>query len=156
VLVRIDAEDELKLRDSLSTLAFLSESRARVIVATHSGAPPDPPRLNVLASRLSELLGRSVGKLDEWKGEAGLRAVTHLDEGAIMMLENLAFEAGEEVGDDKLADALGRLSDIYCNEAFALSHQVRASTVGAGAEKRVRSSIVATRTAPPEPLEHAF
>jgi phosphoglycerate kinase len=116
VLVRIDAEDELTLRDSLPTLAFLSEAGARVIVATHFGSPTGGPRLDAIASRLGELLGRSVGKLDEWKGEAGLRAVTHLNEGAIMMLENLAFEAGEEVGDDKLADALSRLSDIYCNQ----------------------------------------
>jgi phosphoglycerate kinase len=139
VLVRIDAEDELKLRDSLSTLAFLSEAGARVIVTTHYGLPSAPPRLDVLASRLSELLGRPVGKLDEWKGEAGLRAVAHLNEGEIMMIENLAFEAGEEIGDDKLADALGQLSDIYCNEAFALSHQVRASTVGVA--KRAKRAL---------------
>jgi phosphoglycerate kinase len=71
-----------------------------------------------------------VGKLDPWRGEAGLRAVSHLGEGEIVMLENLAFEPGEATGDDRLADALSRLCDIYCNEAFALAHEVRASTVG--------------------------
>jgi len=38
-------------------------------------------------------------------------------------IENLAFEAGEMDGDDSLADALARLADIYCNDAFALSHE---------------------------------
>ena len=86
--------------------------------------------MDAIAARLNELLGRPVGKLDEWKGEAGPRAVNRMGEGEIMMIENLAFESGEEAGDDELADALGRLSDLYCNDAFALSHEVRASTVG--------------------------
>jgi phosphoglycerate kinase len=130
VLVRIDAEDEMKLRDSLPTLALLAEAQARVVVATHCGLPPAAPRLDVLGAQLAELLGRPVGKLDEWKGEAAVRAVSRLGAGEITMIENLAFEPGEEAGDDRLADALARLADIYCNEAFALSHQVRASTVG--------------------------
>ncbi|HEY6383034.1 MAG TPA: phosphoglycerate kinase, partial [Pseudolabrys sp.] len=118
VLVRIDAEDEMKLRDSLPTLAFLAEASARVVVATHYGSGPDAPRLDAIGVRLGELLGRPVGKLDEWKGEAGLRAVGRLSEGEIMMLENLAFEAGENAGDDRLADSLSQLVDIYCNDAF--------------------------------------
>jgi phosphoglycerate kinase len=79
---------------------------------------------------LSEQLDRPVGKLDDWKDEAGLAAVSHLAEGEIVLIENLAFEDGEVAGDDKLAEALGRLGEIYCNDAFALSHQIRASTVG--------------------------
>jgi phosphoglycerate kinase len=88
---------------------------------------------------LGELLGRPVSKLDEWQGEAGLRAVSRLGEGEIMMIENLAFEAGEEAEDDRLADALGRLTDIYCNEAFALAHEIRASTVGVA--KRAKRAL---------------
>jgi 3-phosphoglycerate kinase len=66
VLVRIDAEDEVKIRDSLSTLAFVSDAGAHVVVATHCGLAPDAaPRADVLAARLSELLGRPVGKLDQ-------------------------------------------------------------------------------------------
>jgi phosphoglycerate kinase len=139
VLIRIDATDEMKLHDSLPTLAFLSETGARAVVATHYGSGPHAPRLDTVAVQLGELIGRPVSKLDEWKGEAGLRAVGRLGEGEIMMLENLAFEAGEEAGDDRLADALARLADIYCNEAFALSHQVRASTVGVA--KRAKRAV---------------
>jgi phosphoglycerate kinase len=130
VLVRIDAEDDTKLRDSLPTLAFASEAGSRVVVATHYGLPPDAPRADALGARLSEQLGRPIGKLDDWKGEAGLAAVSHLAGGEIVLIENLAFEAGEDGADDKLAEALARLGEIYCNDAFALSHQVRASTVG--------------------------
>jgi phosphoglycerate kinase len=139
VLVRIDAEDDTNLRRSLSTLALAAEAGARIVVATHYGLPAEAPRVDAIAARLGELLGRSVGKLDEWQGEAGLRAVSHLDAGDIVMVENLAFEPGEETGDDKLAEALGRLCDIYCNDAFALSHQVRASTVGVA--KRAKRAV---------------
>ena len=139
VLIRIDVADEMKLRDSLPTLAFLAEASARVVVATHYGSGPDAPRLDAIGVRLGELLGRPVSKLDEWKGEAGLRAVSRLNEGEIMMLENLAFEPGEDAGDETLADTLGKLADIYCNEAFALSHEVRASTVGVA--KRAKRAV---------------
>lgn len=139
VLVRVDAEDESKLRDSLPTLARVAESGARLVVATHYGLPPDPPRADAVAARLSELLGRPVSKLDQWKGEAGLRAVSYLADGDVMMIENLTYEAGEETGDEKLADDLGRLADLYCNEAFGLSHEVRASTVGAA--KRAKRAV---------------
>jgi phosphoglycerate kinase len=55
------------------------------------------------------------------------------------MIENLAFEAGEASGDDTLADALARLAEVYCNEAFALSHEVRVSTVGVA--KRAKRAL---------------
>src|SRR5918994_3062483 len=139
VLVRIDAEDEAKLRDSLPTLALISEAGARVAVATHCGLGPDAPTADAVGVQLSEFLGRAVGKLNEWKGEAGLRAVSHLSAGEIMVIENLAFDAGEAAGDDRLADALAQLSDIYCNDAFALSHEVRASTVGVA--KRTKRAV---------------
>jgi phosphoglycerate kinase len=92
-----------------------------------------------VAARVAELLGRPVNKLEEWKGEAGMRAVSRLLEGEILILENLAYEDGEDVGDDKLADALSQLADIYCNDAFALAHEVRASTVGAA--KRAKRAV---------------
>jgi len=140
VLIRVDAEDDLKLRDALPTLSFASQARARLVVATHIGAPHDAaPRTDAVAARLSEWLGHPVGKLDDWKNEAGLRAVSHLTEGEILMLENLAFEDGESAGADKMADELGRLCDIFCNEAFALAHEVRASTVGVA--KRAKRAL---------------
>ena len=139
VLIRIDVTDEIKLRDSLATLAFLAEASARVVVATHYGSGPDVPRLDAIGVQLGELLGRPVSKLDEWQGETGLRAVNRLNEGEIILLENLAFEAGEDAGDERLADTLSKLADIYCNEAFGLSHEVRASTVGVA--KRAKRAV---------------
>lgn len=136
MLMRIDAEDDVKLCDSLPTLALLSDSGARVVIATHCGSQPDALRLKEVTGRLEQLLGRAIGRLSDWKTETGLSAVAHLAEGEVVMIEDLALEPGEKTGDEKLADDLVRLCDIYCNDAFALSHEVRASTVGAaGAAK---------------------
>jgi phosphoglycerate kinase len=156
VLVRIDAQDEVKLSDALSTLVFLSQSGARVVVATHS--PVDD-----LLIVLTRLLGRPVAILDKWKGETGLRAIAHLLEGEITMMKDLALEPGEEADDDELADALSHLCDLYCNEAFALSHELRASTVGvarkaplAVAGRAFHRDLLALEALLEEPRQHVL
>src|SRR4051812_37434946 len=84
-LVRIDASDDARLRDSLPTITFLSESGARIVIATHSPSHTNNSQTNGsqprdIAARLTELLGGAVRKPAQWKGEAGLRAVTHMGE----------------------------------------------------------------------------
>jgi phosphoglycerate kinase len=137
VLVRIDAADEMRLHDSLSTLAWLSQSGARIVIATHCGSQPGALRFDDIGLRLAEQLGQAVSPLIDWKGEIGLRVVTRLNEGKIILIGDLAFEPGEAVADDQLAEALARLCDIYCNEAFGLSHEVRASTTGVARKARL-------------------
>jgi nucleotide-binding universal stress UspA family protein len=89
VLVRIDPRDEVKLNDGVPTLVFLSQSGARIVVATHSPVED-------LFTLLSRLVGRPVSILDEWKGDAGLRTIAHLLDGEITMIKDLALEPGEE------------------------------------------------------------
>jgi phosphoglycerate kinase len=140
VLVRVDAEDDVKLHDAVPTLAFACAAGARVVVATHCGLGRDAaPPVDAIAVRLGDMLSRPIGTLEDWRGEGAQRAVSHLADGDILLLENLAYEAGETGGDDTLADALSRLADIYCNEAFGLAHQVRASTVGVA--KRTKRAV---------------
>ena len=138
VLVRIDGNDELGLRDTLPTLSYVTEAKARVIIATHCGTPPDAPDVNALAANLSDMLGRSIGRLDDWRGEAGLRAVSHMAPGDVLMID-LALEAGDAAGDEGLAEVLSRLAEIFCNEAFGLAHEARASTIGIA--KKARQSL---------------
>ena len=136
VLVRIDAENEAKLQDALPTLFVLLQSGARIVIATHS------PVHNALA-KLTDALGRPIRKLHEWRGEAGLRAVAQMLDGDIVMIKDLALEPGETTDDDDLADALSHLCGIYCNEAFALSHELRASTVGVARKARLTAAGLA-------------
>jgi phosphoglycerate kinase len=130
VLVRIDAGNEANLRDSLATLGYLCESGARAIIATHCTEQSDALRFDAVVDWLTEQLHRAVSPLTDWQDNAGLDAILHMGAGEIKIVEDLAAEPGEATGDDALAEKLARLCDIYCNEAFALSHEIRASTVG--------------------------
>jgi phosphoglycerate kinase len=63
-------------------------------------------------------------------GPLAERAVDDLGEGAVLLLENLRFHAGEEANDASFADALARLGDVYVNDAFGSAHRAHASTAG--------------------------
>jgi phosphoglycerate kinase len=129
VLVRIDAGLksglDFTLPDSLRTLKHLINSGARTLVATHSSVS-----LDEIAERLSIMLGCAINRLSGWEHDQVLQAANRLGEGELLMLEDLSLHAGEELNDPSLAELLSRLCDVYCNDAFALAHQVRASTVG--------------------------
>ena len=143
VFVRIDADieqpangsrvDEDKLRAALPTLEYLLAMGARVVVGIHLGAPGGIPvdalRVNVVAERLSLLIGQKVRKLDEAIGRNALAAVTEMRDGEIIVLENLRFYPGEDANDVEFARDLAELCDVYCNDAFSLAHRGTASTV---------------------------
>jgi phosphoglycerate kinase len=144
VFVRIDADaqpaasgtlvDEGKLRATLPTIEYLIGVGARLIIGTHLGTPGgkvvESLRLGPIADRLSQLLGKPVHKLNEAVGRDVAGAVTDLQDGDLLLLENLGFYAGEEANDDEFARELGQLAEVYCNDAFALATRGRASTVG--------------------------
>jgi phosphoglycerate kinase len=144
VFVRIDANaehapsgdfiDEYKVRSSLPTLKQLLAVDARLILGTHLGNPAgkvvDSLRLDGVAEMLSTLTGKSVRKLDETIGRSVIDAVAEMQQGEILLLENLCFNPGEEANDAHFAHDLAELCDIYCNDAFALAYRGLASTVG--------------------------
>ena len=144
VFVRIDAHneepwsgppvDESKLRAILPTLAYLTTVGARALVATHIGNPGAKPvddlRVNTVAERLSQLTGKTIRKLDEAIGRNVLSEVMEMQDGEIVVLENLHFYPGETANDESFARALAELCDIYCDDAFPIAYRGSASTVG--------------------------
>jgi phosphoglycerate kinase len=141
VLVRCDLNvplangnvtDDMRIRASLPTLEALLERGARLVVASHLGRPKgkvsDDLRLAPVARRLGELLGREVTAVDDVVGDAA-RAACGSD-AAIVLLENLRFEPGEERNNADFAAALAGLADAYVNDAFGASHRAHASIVG--------------------------
>ena len=126
--------DDSRIRAAMPTIQYLLEHHARVILMSHMGRPKgkvvDELRLAPVAERLSELLGKEVKTTDDCTGREVEQAVSELDDGEIMMLENLRFHAGEEEGSDEFAGALAKLGDIYVNDAFGASHRAHASMVG--------------------------
>lgn len=138
VLVRIDLgsqpADDTWPGDSLFTLTHLADRRARVIIATHlephDRKQVEPVGLDDVAERLSLLLGRAIARISGWDVEELLHATSHLSDSELLMLEDLSAHPGEEANDAGFAELLARICDIYCNDAFALAHELRASTVG--------------------------
>ncbi|WP_027086327.1 phosphoglycerate kinase [Cohnella panacarvi] len=143
VLVRVDFNvplengaitDDTRIRETLPTIRYLIENGAKIILASHLGRPNgevvDGLRLTPVAARLSELLGKSVAKADEVVGAAVKAKANALNNGDVLLLENVRFEAGEEKNDPALAKALAELADLYVNDAFGAAHRAHASTEG--------------------------
>jgi phosphoglycerate kinase len=121
---------------ALPTIRYLVDHGAAVVLASHLGRPkgPDPAlRMDPVAARASELLGRPVRKLDDCIGPEVERVTRALRPGDVVLLENLRFHPEEEKNDPAFAQALARLADLYVNDAFGTAHRAHASTVGIAA-----------------------
>jgi len=144
VFVRIDADaeppapgvlfDEFKLRSSLPTLEYLRGVGARAVIGVSLGKPGgkvvESLRLDPVAERLSRMLGCPVRKLGEAIGRGPQGAVAGMQNGDLLLLENLRFHPGEDANDADFAHELAELCDVFCNDAFALANLALASTVG--------------------------
>ncbi len=143
VLVRVDFNvpiskegevlDEYRIQSSIPTIRFLTERKAKVILASHLGRPKGVDlslSLKPVAKVLSNLLGYDVIMLKDCIGEEVKEAVRLLKDGEVVLLENLRFHKGEEENDPEFAKALSELADVYVDDAFATAHREAASTVG--------------------------
>ncbi|QAY67320.1 phosphoglycerate kinase [Paenibacillus protaetiae] len=126
--------DDTRIRETLPTIKYLTEKGAKVILASHLGRPKgavvEELRLTPAAERLSELLGQPVAKANEAIGDAVKAQVAALQNGDVLLLENVRFYAGEEKNDPELAKAFAELADLYVNDAFGAAHRAHASTEG--------------------------
>lgn len=126
--------DETRIRAAIPTIEALANGGAKVILASHLGRPKgevkEDMRLTAVGEHLSELMGKPVKKLDESIGEAVEAAVAEMQDGDIVLLENVRFHKGEEKNDEELAKAFAGLADIYVNDAFGAAHRAHASTEG--------------------------
>lgn len=126
--------DDTRIRETLPTIKYLIENGAKVILASHMGRPKgefvDSMRLTSAAVRLSELLGKPVAKADEAIGEAVKAKIAELNDGDVLVLENVRFYKGEEKNDPELAKQFAELADLFVNDAFGAAHRAHASTEG--------------------------
>ena len=119
---------------ALPTIEYLMQNGARVILCSHMGKPkngPDPAfSLQVVADRLSELLGKEVKMAKDVVGESAQALAASLKDGEVMLLENTRFEKGETKNDPELSKKLASLADIFVNDAFGTAHRAHSSTAG--------------------------
>ncbi|KOV28596.1 phosphoglycerate kinase [Streptomyces sp. XY431] len=127
--------DDGRIRAVAPTIAKLVERGAKVVVASHLGRPkgePDPQfSLAPVAVRLGEILGTPVAFATDTVGESAKATVAALADGAVTLLENLRFNAGETSKDDAergaFADQLAGLADLYVGDGFGAVHRKHAS-----------------------------
>jgi len=126
--------DDTRIRAALPTIRYLIEAGAKVVLASHFGRPKgavvEEMRLTAVGAHLQELLGKPVKKLDESIGPEVEAAVAVMQEGDVMLLENVRFHPGEEKNDPELAKQFAVLADLFVNDAFGAAHRAHASTAG--------------------------
>ncbi|MCX8107373.1 MAG: phosphoglycerate kinase, partial [Verrucomicrobiae bacterium] len=131
---RMIITDDTRIRETLPTINLLREQGAKIILASHLGRPKgkkDPSlSLAPAAQRLAELTGRPVQFVDDCVGTKVKNAVENLQNGDVLLLENVRFYQEEEANDPAFASKLASIADAYVNDAFGSAHRAHASTEG--------------------------
>lgn len=126
--------DDTRIRVCLPTIRYLLDHHAKVIICSHLGRPKgkidETLRMTPVAKRLSDLLRQPVKSLKECVGPEVEKVVSSMNDGDVVLLENLRFYPGEEKNDPEFAKGLARLADVFVNDAFGASHRAHASVVG--------------------------
>ena len=130
-----DVADDRRIRAALPTLNDVLSRGGSLILVSHLGRPSGDPaadapfRMDPVAARLAELIGRSVKKTDDTVGPQAQAACADLAPGGIVVLENVRFNKGEKKGDPAFAKQMAALADAYVNDAFGTCHRDEASMV---------------------------
>jgi phosphoglycerate kinase len=143
VLVRVDfnvpikngeVTDDTRIVASIPTIRYLLQKHARVILMSHLGRPKGGPEpglsLFPVAKRLERLLRMPIAFAPDCVGEEAERLARSLEDGQVLLLENLRFHPEEEKNDPAFAKRLAALGEAYVNDAFGSAHRAHASTEG--------------------------
>jgi phosphoglycerate kinase len=126
--------DDTRIVQALPTIEELRTRGARLVLVSHLGRPEGRPEadlsLGPVTERLRQLTGAPVTLAPEVVGPRARALAEALEDGEILVLENVRFEPGETANDPDLARALAELADVYVNDAFGAAHRAHASTAG--------------------------
>lgn len=137
VLLRLDlnvplengeVRDAYRIREALPTLSLLRSFGARIIIISHIGKGVPSDTLAPVAEYLQKEFPLTF--LPSLMNVENMRVVNEMENGDVVMLENVRHNAGEEANDPEFAAYLAGLAEIYVNDAFSVSHRAHASIVG--------------------------
>ena len=127
--------DDTRIQAALPTIKYLMEGGAKVILCSHLGRPKGEVKkefsLSPVAKRLTELLGVQVKLAEDVTGESAKGLSNNMQDGEVILLENVRFDAREEKNEESMSKELANLCDgIYVNDAFGTAHRAHSSTEG--------------------------
>ncbi len=130
----LQVTDDLRIRATIPTLEYLLKENCKIVILTYVKRPDgkvvESLRTTPHARRLSELLGKPVGKVDDCVGPLVLEKIKGMQGGEILMLENVRFYKEEMTDDDEFAKKLCEGKDVIVFDGFPQAHREHASTTG--------------------------
>ncbi len=119
-----------RIVESLKTIRYLIDAGAKIILCSHIGKTGQNISLKPVAIRLEELLGKNVLFLNDCIGDEVKEAVKNMQNGDVILLENLRMHEEEEKNDDEFSKELASIAEVFVNDAFGTAHRAHASTYG--------------------------
>lgn len=126
--------DNRRIVAALPTIKYLIEQNCKIILSSHLGRPKGEVKpeysLEPVAAELSRLLGQEVLMAKDVIGESAKTLAANLQEGQVMLLENVRFHREETDNEPEFAKELASMAEIFVNDAFGTAHRAHASTEG--------------------------
>ncbi|WP_372973234.1 phosphoglycerate kinase [Muriicola sp.] len=127
-----EVTDTNRIEAAKPTILKVLEDGGSAVLMSHLGRPNGKVvadmSLKHIAHAVSDIIGVQVKFVDDCVGDKAIKALQELEDGEVLLLENLRFHAEEEQGDAEFAESLSHLGDIYVNDAFGTAHRAHAST----------------------------
>ncbi len=143
VLLRVDLNVPMKdgsitetsrIEKIIPTIKLLIEKEAKVLILSHIGRPKGNVikgmSLEPISKKLSSLINKEIIFNNKMINEINISEINNIQNGSIMMLENIRFNEGEELNDDEFSKKISSIGDLYVNDAFSVSHRSHASVEG--------------------------
>ena len=126
--------DNTRIVAALPTIKYLLENNCAVILCSHLGRPKgefnEKFSLKPVAKELSKLLDKEVIMAKDVVGEDAKKKAADLQQGQVMLIENVRFHREETDNDPEFAKQLASMAELYVNDAFGAAHRAHSSTAG--------------------------